>query len=255
MAKPVISVVTPISTVKYVERLQACLASVRKQSYPQHRIEVLLVYLVRDSVNEDLEPLLKLCEQHAATLIEYRNPEKAWTPSLSRNVGYRRATGQILVSLDADAVLDPRTFKVAERRMRGGKKAVRVRTSLVPYPPGSGLFFDLRPQVFQKSVDVGAKAPGPGCCIMAPRKGVFKIHGWDENFVGYGPADWDFVKRLSKAGYRVINLSKTDGIWTLHQHHERQLGTKRQLRNIAYFNESSQSGDPVRNYDGWGGGP
>ena len=255
MAKPVISVVTPISTVKYVDRLQACLASVRKQSYAQGRIELLLVYLVRDDIIEDLEPLRKLCGQYDATLIEQVHHKNAWTPSLSRNVGYRRATGQILVSLDADAVLDRRTFRVAERRMRGGKKAVRVRTSLVPYPPGSGLFFDLRPQAFQKSVDVGAKAPGPGCCIMAPRGAVFKIHGWDEKFVGYGPADWDFVKRLVKAGYRVINLSKTDGIWTLHQHHERKLGTKRQLRNIAYFNESSQSGDPVRNHDGWGGEP
>ena len=247
-----ISVVIPVSSVDYISRLRACVNSVNAQDYPKEKIELLIAYLQNGRIG-NIDSLRLFCESSGASLIEYVHDKEAWPPSLSRNVGYRRAKGDILVSLDADGVLDKRTFRIAAAHMEARRCAVRVRTSLVPLPPESPLFFRLGSARFKKSVEMGRKAPGPGCCILAPREAVWAIHGWDEQYVGYGPADWDFVERLEKAGWPVVNLSETDDIWTLHQDHKRKLGTPRQYGNIAYHKESVQLSDPVRNKDGWGG--
>lgn len=248
-----LSVVVPISTTKYIDRLKACVASVEAQDYPQNKIQLILTYLARGRITEDISPLRIFCEAHGALLVEYVHQEAGWPPSLSRNVGYRKSEGDILVSLDADGVLDKRTFRVAVERMKKARCAVRVRTSLVPRPPGAPIFFKLGEKQFQRSVDLGKKAPGPGCCILATRTAVFEIHGWDEKYVGYGPADWDFVERLEKAGYPVVNLSGEEGIWTLHQEHKRILGTPLQHKNRGYHERSKLNSDPKRNARWWGG--
>lgn len=252
-----ISVVVPISSEQYIPRLKACLNSVREQNYPQDNIEILVTLLRRENpaTVEEKECLVQFCSDYDAELLEHVHNEAAWPPSLSRNVGYRRADGDILVSLDADGVLHKNTFVVAAGWIETQKCAVRVRTSLVPRPPGDPLFFKLDPEDFNRSVDLGRKAPGPGCCILAPRAAVERIHGWDEAFVGYGPADWDFVERLEKAGWPVINLSESDSIWTLHQDHQRILGTSLQHKNRAYHAVSKKSVSAVRNLKGWGGFP
>lgn len=251
---PVISVVVPISSVNYVPRLRACINSVREQDYPQDEIEILITLLTNKAAEAaDRVHLLNFCAEHGARLIEHVHDKQAWPPSLSRNVGYRKARGEFLVSLDADGVLDTQTFRYAEGWMKQNRCAVRVRTSLVPLKPGDPVFFRLDRDHFRRSVDLGSRAPGPGSCILAPREAVEKIRGWDEKFVGYGPADWDFVERLEKAGYPVINLSDTNDIWTLHQDHERILGTPLQHNNRAYHAQSKKKGNPVRNAKGWGG--
>lgn len=252
-----ISVVVPISSAEYIIRLKACLNSVRKQDFPQGDIEILVTLLTNKKPVQTDERirLLNFCADHGARLIEHVHDKGAWPPSLSRNVGYRQAKGDILVSLDADGVLDRRTFRVATRWLKDCKCAVRVRTSLVSKPPDHDLFFKLDPEDFKRSVALGKKAPGPGCCILATRAAVEKIHGWDEAFVGYGPADWDFVDRLEKADYYIVSLSDSDGIWTLHQNHKRILGTTLQHNNRAYYAESKERKDPLRNRKGWGGLP
>ncbi|MHC4298891.1 MAG: glycosyltransferase family 2 protein [Planctomycetota bacterium] len=250
-----ISVVVPISSAQYIPRLKACLNSVREQSYPQEDIEILVTLLKRKepSTSEEKEYLVRFCGDYDAELLEYVHNDAAWPPSLSRNVGYRRAKGDILVSLDADGVLHRGTFQTAVGWMNTQKCAVRVRTSLVPKPPGDPLFFKLEPEDFNRSVELGKKAPGPGCCILTPREAVETIRGWDEAYVGYGPADWDFVERIEKAGWPVVNLSESNRIWTLHQDHERILGTPLQHKNRAYHARSKLKTNPVRNKKGWGG--
>lgn len=251
----VISVVVPISGAQYIPRLKACLNSVRKQSYPQEDIEILVTLLKRKTpaTIEEKAAFVRFCSDYDAELLEHVHDKAAWPPSLSRNVGYRRAEGDILVSLDADGVLHKNTFLVAADWMNAQKCAVRVRTSLVPKPPGDSVFFKLEPEDFNRNVELGRKAPGPGSCILAPRAAVEKIRGWDEAFVGYGPADWDFVDRLEKAGWPVVNLSESDRIWTLHQDHKRILGTPLQHQNRAYFAKSKKRISPIRNLKGWGG--
>jgi len=250
-----VSVVIPISGVKYIKRLRACLNSVRKQDYPQDMIEILITLPMKNEPIRGINKVRSFCERNKLHLVEYIHHEDAWPPSLSRNIGYRRAAGDALVSLDADGVLDTRTFGVAVEKMKSSRCAVRSRTSLVPYPPGSKEFFQLGRKRFKSLVNEGRKAPGPGCCIIAPRQAVWEIHGWDEAYVGYGPADWDFVERLEKAGWPVVNISKTDDIWNVHQDHERILGTPLHHKNRAYHEKAKNLSDPVRNMGEWGGMP
>jgi len=247
-----VSVVIPISSVEYITRLRACVNSVVEQTYPREKIEILVTLLTQELKVNSINRIRMFCDENGATLVHHVHGKKSWPPSLSRNVGYRQATGDILVSLDADGVLDKRTFAAAVARMKMKKCAVRVRTSLTPRAPGMPIFFQLGTQRFRRTVELGRKAPGPGCCILAPREAVWAIRGWDEEYVGYGPADWDFVERLEKAGYPVVNLSETDDIWTLHQDHKRILGTPLQHKNRSYHAKSKLRADPRRNKRGWG---
>jgi glycosyltransferase involved in cell wall biosynthesis len=247
-----ISVIIPVSSAGYVKQLRACVNSVKKQDYPQGKIEVIVVCLQKGSIG-NVDGLRLFCKEQDTLLVTHVHNKEAWPPALSRNVGYKKAGGRILVSLDADGVLDTRTFRVAYQHMRAKRCAVRVRTSLVPYGPGEPIFFNLGAKEFQRTVSLGKKAPGPGCCIMAKREAVWAIHGWDEEYVGYGPADWDFVERLEKAGWPVVNISKTNNIWTLHQEHERVLGTPLHYKNIEYHDISLKKPSPVRNTSIWGG--
>jgi len=236
-----------------LRRLEACVHSVREQDYPSGKIQILVTLPMQGRVVDGIVDIRGWCQEAGVGLVEYIHNEPGWTPSLSRNIGYRKADGDILVSLDADGVLDTRTFTAAVAHMDKKRCAVRVRTSLTPRPVGDPVFSKLGRKAFRRTVDMGRKAPGPGCCILAPRAAVFKIRGWDEKFVGYGPADWDFVERLEKGGYPVLNLSETDDIWTLHQDHKRKLGTPLQHKNRAYHAKSKFNRDPVRNKGGWGG--
>lgn len=250
-----VSVVIPISGVKYIKRLRACLNSVWKQKYPQDNIEIIITLPMKDEPIRGINKIRDFCTRNNLRLVEYIHHEVAWTPSLSRNIGYRRAAGDAMVSLDADGVLDTRTLDIAVKKIKSSRCAVRSRTSLVPLPPGTKDFFQLGPKSFKKLVDKGRKAPGPGCCIIAPRAAIWKIHGWDEAYVGYGPADWDFVERLEKAGWPVVNISETDDIWNAHQNHERVLGTPLHHKNRAYHEKVKNLSNPVRNVGEWGGLP
>lgn len=251
--KPTISVVIPISSASYITSLECCLQSIRAQTYQREFVDIIVTYLCKDKINEEIEGVKILCTEFDTVVKIHKYNKSFWPPSLLRNVGIRESTGQIIACVDVDAVLDPRTFDKAVEFIVNDNAAVHVKTRLLRQEPGSPIFRDLSINKFEENARLGSEAKGPGCCIMASRDAVFEIRGWDENFVGYGPADWDYVQRLEKVTSVVINLSKRCNLWNLHQDHERNINKLQQLRNRAYFKKIRVIRDPVRNFDSWGG--
>lgn len=142
--------------------------------------------------------------------------------SVSRNIGAKKATGDILLFLDADATIDKGALLEVRRAMSADKKIGAVVLKLirdrgkkldnaghfltffgVPYELGSGE----SPKKFQHPFPVfGAKTTG-----LAVRTGVFKlVGGFDEDYLIYGE-DTDFSWRMWKAGFKVVFLPKAEG--------------------------------------------
>jgi glycosyltransferase involved in cell wall biosynthesis len=247
-----ISVVVPLSRGRLGTRLRNCLMGIRRcQPPPTAEIILSLLHPKGENTERDLVSLKPLADQVQARIVVTENPHEAWGPSLVRNAGFRVATGAVVASLDADAVLHPNTLRLAMEHGKQGR-ATRAATVMRPEGPSSFVFKDA--SVFEK-YNEGPVAPGPGSFISAPRKVIEKLRGWDEAYVGYGCADHDWIARLEQAGCKVVNI----GSYALHQHHARKAtkdirkAIERNRERFALTKEGELG--TIRNPDGWGGRP
>jgi len=228
----------------YQPRLIRCLESLQKQTVQPYRVYV--IYMLEGEMV--VQPQLELPLQPEVLFTAYRG---LYPPSLARNVGLSRARGDILVTLDADSLIPPDTIRTCrwEIEQSDNQAFVRVRTSQFGFPTGKAT-------PFRKAVEKDQYAPGPGGCIAAPRKNVRRIRGWDEQFVGYGAADWDYVTRLKKSGLHEVVLPKSDGkkIVVLHQSHKynRSVELAARARNRKIYEHTLERENPVRNDVSWG---
>lgn len=254
-----LTMVIPLSPGKCGEALQNCIASLKWQTF--RSFTPLLVVL---EGNEDWphrigsrQKFKKWCEDENVKAVFRESPHLVWAPSLSRNIGFRLAPAPYMASLDADAVLGPRFLEFAMKQFETGKGVRSATFMCEEYPFWGG--FKTRDQVV-KALDRSGMTvgTGPGCFIGAPKKTVWRVRGWDEEFIGYGPTDWDYVKRLRQTGLAVVDLARKYGQQgaILHQNHERDEDTRLRVyieRNRALYAETcAKKKGPARNPHGWG---
>lgn len=259
-----ISVVVPVSASKLGRRLDNCLASVHRQAVPVP-VEIIVAWVIRrnqskKNVKKHRKLLRATCKRYGAKLVEGAIPGKLWEPSFSRNLGFREATGGILCCLDADAVLPQGMLRCIWKAIRDERKTViRAPTRMKNAGPSGACFRPGAPwKVVNKAMLYGKVAPGPGSLIAAPREAVFGIRGWDERFLGYGPADWDYYRRLAQWGCRRRTTAQEARLYALHQYHRprREVSDKRsRARNRKLYRETLLGErSPVRNRNNrWGG--
>ena len=264
-----ISVVVPVSVQKFGIRLDNCLASVRRQVGPFQK-EIIVAWVWRRSKGKKGKwkgnsathrvRLQKTCKEYGAKLVEGNIPRGLWNPSFARNLGFREARGGILCCLDADAVLPPGMLRCVEEAIRKERNtAVRAPTRMKNAGPRGSVFRPgAPPKVIRTGMRIGKVAPGPGSLIAASREAVFAIRGWDERFLGYGPADWDYFKRLVQWGCKPRTTVRLAGLYALHQYHKPRGEVKDKRargRNRRIYQETlSGVRGPVRNENQrWGG--
>jgi len=248
-----ISVVVPTSGASYISRLRLCLDSVRAQTVPAEYLNLVITCLQHISDKSDLTQLVEVAREYDATLVFHRHRCKKWQPSLSRNIGFRRAPSKIVACVDADTVLHPQTLEVSARHILSSNCAVRVSTRMMSHGPNHPVFRQLARQEYESNALRGKEAHGPGCVIVAPATKIHQIRGWDERYIGYGPADWDYVKRLEMSGLEIVDLAKSDGIWSMHIDHSRSVNPEDVKRNRAIYAELKTASSPAKNNKRWGG--
>ena len=185
-----------------------------------------------DAVREDVEIIVvdnastdatkKIAADLGATVLD-KGPER----SAQRNLGWRTATAEWVVVLDADMILPAALIG-------------EILSSLVPHPSslvphaywipevrtGSGI--RVKARNFERSFY-------DGTCIDALRlfrKSVLeKTGGYDENLIA-GPEDWELDIRVLATGAKCAVL-KNHLI-----HNEKQLTLRRMLEKKAYYTKS-----------------
>lgn len=143
----------------------------------------------------------------------------------SRNRAFAAASGDYLVMVDGDIVLHPRFLEDHARAARPGRfvQGSRVllserttaaalaarRTRFGPLSPGLGNRLNaVRSRALSRlashaSADVFRVRSANLACW---REDVLRVNGFDEDFVGWGREDSDFVARLQHAGVTRLHL-------------------------------------------------
>ncbi len=200
-----ISVIVP--TRNSGRTLAACLGSLRRQTHED--VEIIVV----DNASTDDTPPIALQLAH---IIVDRGPER----SAQRNRGAWLASGEIVVFIDSDMVLEPTVLADLAATFEARPE---VGTVIIPQR-SFGVGFLASCRVLEKSLHVGlddVEAP------RAFRTEVFDLVGrWDETLSA--AEDWDLADRTRAAGVEIARVSSW--IW----HDEGKISLRDQFAKKRY---------------------
>jgi glycosyltransferase involved in cell wall biosynthesis len=205
---PFVSVIIP--TYNSARTLRNCLKSIKYQSYPQTRIEIIVV----DKFSSDSTP--KIVKEFGAKLISAKVGRSA-----ARNIGAKVARGKYILFLDSDMILSQKVIEECVGKMQTDEKLVGL------YIPeriiGKGFWAKVRN--FERSFYDGT----PIDAVRFLRRDAFlKVGGFDEKL--YAGEDWDLDRRLRQIGKVGIINSPL-------YHDESNFSIKEYLRKKQYYSK------------------
>ena len=171
--------VSVIVTTRNVARtLDACLRSIRAQDCP--RVELIVVD------NHSTDGTKQIAQRHADVVLA-AGPER----SAQRNLGVRTASGEWILWIDADMVLEP---TVVSRSLQVARQSGAVAVSIPERTVGPGFWTACRALERSCYLD-DASLFNPR---LLRRDYLLRIGGFDETMAG--PEDTDLRHRLAEAG-------------------------------------------------------
>lgn len=206
-----------ITTYERPDALAAVLESVRAQTQAPDE-----VIIADDGSGTETARLVRTAAGLAPYPVRHVwQPHDGWRLCRIRNLGVLASSGDYLVCLDGDMVLDRYALADHRRFARSGSWVQGCRLPLDAArtqdvldgswtPQGAlsrGLSAKRRLQALR--LPLAAKAVGPladrllavkGCHQAYWRSDLFRVNGWDESIVGWGPEDKDLAARLAHAG-------------------------------------------------------
>lgn len=177
--RPLVSIV--ITTKNHAHTIEQCLQSIKKQSYPAKRIEVIIV----DNFSTD--KTREIGKKYTA-LVFKKGPER----TVQRNVGMmQKSHGKYVLYLDADMRLSRDVVRTCVERMEKHKTLMGL------YIPEIivGQSFWVKVRQFERSF---YDATVIDCVRFIRRYAFVTIGGFDTTLDG--TEDWDLDKRLRKIG-------------------------------------------------------
>jgi glycosyltransferase involved in cell wall biosynthesis len=173
--------VSIIVTTKNEEKnIANCLESIKKQTYPQEFIEIIVV----DNQSTDKT---KEIARNFTNLVFEKGPER----SAQRNFGVDQSSGDYVMYLDADMILSENVIKAAVNKVLNDSEIVALYISEIVM--GEKFFSKVRR--FERSFYDGTVVD----CVRFIKKDIFKkVGGFDSTMTG--PEDWDLDQKIRRAG-------------------------------------------------------
>lgn len=200
-----------IATYNEEKNIKNCLESIRKQTYPDNKIEVIVVD------NGSTDKTKKTAKKYTDKVFNF-GPER----SAQRNFGAKKSRGKYYLYLDADMILSPKVIEESINKFKNNSQLVGL------YIPEiiQGKSFWSKVRRFERSFYNGTVID----CVRAVRLADFKkIGGFDETMSG--PEDWDFDKKIRLRG-------KVDIIASPLYHNEADFNLGSYLNKKAYYVKS-----------------
>ena len=196
-----------ITTRNEEKHIKNCLESITKQTYPQDRIEAIVVD------NNSTDKTKEIALTYTSKVYNF-GPER----SAQRNQGIRQAQGKYILYLDADMRLSPGVIKECVDKCEScGYIALYIPERII----GEGFWVKVRD--FERGFYTAT-------CIDAVRfvrKDKFlETGGFDETLTG--PEDWDFDRRIKQIG-------KVDIIDSPIYHNEGKFNFRKYLKKKNYY--------------------
>ena len=178
MNKPLVSVV--ITTKNEEKHIGNCLEGVRRQTYPQDLIEIIVVD------NNSTDRTKEIAKKYTDKVFN-KGPER----SAQRNFGMiEKSEGKYVLFLDADMILSPTMLEKAVAKMENSD----LRALYVPEIVLGSSFWG-RVRRFERSFYDGTIVD----CVRIICRDIFqKVGGFDLRMTGQ--EDWDLDKKIRKLG-------------------------------------------------------
>lgn len=203
---PLISVI--ITTRNEEKNIRNCLESIKKQSYPSDKIEIIIV----DNFSED--KTVEIARDYTDKIF-VKGPER----SVQKNYGVNQSKGDFFVHLDADMVLSNQVLEECVEKVKGDSNLVAL---YIPEIVMGDKFFS-RVRRFERSFYDATPIDG----VRFIKRDVFlAVGGFDERM--YACEDWDITKKLKKNG-------KIDIIQAVLYHNEAEFNLKKYLLKKGYY--------------------
>jgi Glycosyl transferase family 2 len=217
---PDVSVIIPVKGSQ--RTILATVESLLAQDYPA-LIEIIVVGDVGD---QTWAALADIADPRLVTIEHEEVPGKR-EPATKRDVGLRKASGQVLAMVDSDMNMDRDWLSRAVALLTdqrggvvcGGMRAIRRSfwsrfvdgNTLAAKTPRVPRSYEVTAANFGKR---GRKPPITANVIMA--RGVYDDCPMDDSW-GYGYEDYEWFWRVARAGHRILYAAGLDGA-----HHHRQ---------------------------------
>jgi glycosyltransferase involved in cell wall biosynthesis len=196
-----ISIIVPTYNRKFF--LENCLKSLFNQTYPQDKYEIIII---DDGSNDGTGELIKkLSKNHHLRYFYQEN--KGW--SSGRNLGIKKAKGEIIVFIDSDCIAFPEwlrivalSFKKAAKEVGGigGPTVTKIyKQNIVARVDQAILNYFINK--FKKGKDVLFL---PTCNLSFKKEIFAKIGNFDTDFDKEAGEDSEFCWRIIKNGYKLI---------------------------------------------------
>jgi len=203
---PLVSII--VTTKNEEKNIENCLRSIKSQTYPQHRIEIILV----DNFSTDRTKDIAL--QYTDKVYD-KGPER----SAQRNYGVEKAKGDYVLYLDADMILSEGVVLACVEKIRDNPDLVALYISEIVM--GESYFSRVRR--FERSFYDGTVID---CVRFIKKEAFMKVGGFDESL--NGPEDWDLDKKIRMTG-------KTDLISAPIYHNESRFNLRQYLKKKEYY--------------------
>ena len=201
-------IVSVIITTKNEEKnIESCLKSIRAQSYPQKKIEIVVVD------NNSIDKTRDIAYKYTNKVYDF-GPER----SAQRNYGVGKSEGKYILYLDADMSLSE---KVIEECTRECEQKGYIALYIPEKITGKG--FWIKARNFERSFYDATVID----CVRFVKRDVFeRVNGFDENLTG--PEDWDFDRKIKNTGITGI-------IDAVIYHNERGFNLRNYLNKKRYY--------------------
>lgn len=203
---PLVSVIIP--TKNAAKTIEACLKSIREQSYS--KIEIIVVDNL--SVDDTLKRAKKIADK-----VFNKGSER----SAQRNYGVKKSSGRYVVWIDADMVLEP---TVIEECVKEIFKNHELKALIIPEVSiGEGFWAACK--TLEKRCYIGdEKIEG---LRFIEKYTFFRIGGLSESFIA--GEDWDFTSRVRSHGYKIGRIK------SIVYHYEGRLDLLTDLKKKYYY--------------------
>jgi len=209
---PLVSVTIP--TKNEEANLARCLASLKKQTYPQEKIEIIVVD------NNSIDKTKQVAKKYTDKIFT-KGPER----SAQRNFGMiKKSKGKYLIYLDADMSLGPKTIEKAVEKLVKSKIIALYIPEIVV---GDSYWSQVRS--FERSFYDGTVID---CVRFIIRDAFIKSGGFDLSLTG--PEDWDLDKKIKNLG-QVDLLDENEAVI---YHHQKKLSLTKYLSKKRYYSQS-----------------
>ena len=170
------------------------------------------------------------------------------------NVGVRNALGEYAMTTDVDMVFG-KNFVDTLMGLASPDSMVESRTLYWKRPFAQRVYkdeFDLYNDIDSVRRGRIKKRTSAGGCQCMHMDGWNKLHGFDENYIGWGSEDFDLLTRAKRARLHIKWMGEHGDVELFHQPHAKNI-----KEDLEYQEENKKLLARIRHYrvnpNGWGG--